>query len=537
MTTTRTAARALAAAAVAAAATVVAVPSASAAPSCPTIDPTTHVITSDYPLNANWSGCDLRGMDGFALNLVGANLAGADLTGASVAGSTLENVNLSGAVLTGVNANVSHLTGANVTGAALDGLSLYQATWTGLSGTPAALPSGAGIRAGYLLARDVVLQGIDLAGADLSHLDISGADLTVSTLTGADLTGVTAAGTRFIQVVATGVVAPGVDLSDAWTTSASFAGSHLEGAVLTRINGGQTDWSGIHASGASMVDARLSLSSMVGADVSGVDLTRASFTDADLTGLVATGATWSSTVCTDGYFSETHLGGTCLGAKDWTAPVTAMTAPATTYSINAALRPAWSTVETGVGLATGAYQWNRSLAGGPVSTVWSSDVALAPSTTSVAVTGAPGFRYCYRARFSDKAGNLGGFASSRCTTLPYDDVSLTASKGWVRSRTASGFLGRSYSASTTLSSYVLLNRTLTVRQVGIVATRCATCGSVAVYVGATKVGTISLRSSVAGSRVLLLLPRFSSARRGVVKLVVTSTRKLVRIDGVVVSGV
>jgi hypothetical protein len=53
---------------------------------------------------------------------------------------------------------------------------------------------------------------------------------------------------------------------------------------------------------------------------------------------------------------------------------------------------------------------------------------------------------------------------------------------------------------------------------------------------ATKVGTLSLYARTTMTRALRLLPRFTSSRRGVVKLVVTTTRKLVRLDGLVISA-
>jgi hypothetical protein len=61
---------------------------------------------------------------------------------------------------------------------------------------------------------------------------------------------------------------------------------------------------------------------------------------------------------------------------------------------------------------------------------------------------------------------------------------------------------------------------------------------VSIYVGSTKVGTINLRRSVTTLRTLLTLPRLSTRRYGVVKVVVASAPgRLVRVDAVAVTGV
>jgi len=75
------------------------------------------------------------------------------------------------------------------------------------------------------------------------------------------------------------------------------------------------------------------------------------------------------------------------------------------------------------------------------------------------------------------------------------------------------------------------------RQIGVVATTCPTCGAVAVYVGASKVGTINLaRPRGTISRALVMLPRFTSKKSGVIRLVTTTKGRLVKIDGLATSA-
>jgi hypothetical protein len=71
-------------------------------------------------------------------------------------------------------------------------------------------------------------------------------------------------------------------------------------------------------------------------------------------------------------------------------------------------------------------------------------------------------------------------------------------------------------------------------RVGVVATTCNHCGSVAVYVGVTKIGTISLYATTTHYQRLLQLPRFS-LRTGTVTIKVLSSGKTVQIDGLLTS--
>jgi hypothetical protein len=73
-----------------------------------------------------------------------------------------------------------------------------------------------------------------------------------------------------------------------------------------------------------------------------------------------------------------------------------------------------------------------------------------------------------------------------------------------------------------------------VKSISLVSWTCPTCGVVDVYVGATKVGTVSLAKAGAAKRSLLSPIRLTSARTGKVKVVVTSVAKRVSIDGIAI---
>ena len=79
------------------------------------------------------------------------------------------------------------------------------------------------------------------------------------------------------------------------------------------------------------------------------------------------------------------------------------------------------------------------------------------------------------------------------------------------------------------------NSSATVRQIGIVAWRCRTCGTVDLYIGTSKVGTLNLYKAGTATRGLLTLTRFKSNKTGKVSVRVTTSGKLVKIDALALS--
>ena len=143
----------------------------------------------------------------------------------------------------------------------------------------------------------------------------------------------------------------------------------------------------------------------------------------------------------------------------------------------------------------------------------------------------PGSTYCFTAVAYDNAANE-RTSNQRCTSAPLDDRGLDRSTGWTRG-TGSAFYKGTRTSAKPLGS-VLSKKGVTARRLGIVATKCAGCGTVGVYVGSVKVGTVGLSSTTTRHKQVLLLPAFASAKSGTVRLKVLSSGKPVRIDGLVV---
>ncbi len=139
-----------------------------------------------------------------------------------------------------------------------------------------------------------------------------------------------------------------------------------------------------------------------------------------------------------------------------------------------------------------------------------------------------GYEYCIRVRTRDRAGNVSGYSAASCTTRPMDDRSLTASH--FTRRTVSYAFGRTESDA----SYAGATLTLAHARVGhlaVLATVSRAGGTLAVYVGSTKIGTVNLRASATRPQQVLWL-HVVSPRTGTVTLR-TPSKTPVRVDGLV----
>lgn len=215
--------------------------------------------------------------------------------------------------------------------------------------------------------------------------------------------------------------------------------------------------------------------------------------------------------------------------SDSVAPTVSVTGPTGAFRTSTALKATYAATDAS-GVASYSVRWARATAGGGTLSAWTYPAAwTGTSAKSVSLTGTPGYRYCFSVNAKDAVGNVSTWSAPRCTVIPVDDRGLTASTGWTRGTSSGWIAGTSTYGS---KSGATLTRTSGgVYQVGVIATTCATCGALAVYVAGVKVGTISLVSSSTVPRALKVLPRFSAKKTGSVKLVVTSaTGKLVKID-------
>lgn len=154
------------------------------------------------------------------------------------------------------------------------------------------------------------------------------------------------------------------------------------------------------------------------------------------------------------------------------------------------------------------------------------------TATNTAQTVARGHTYCMSVRSMDRAGNVSGWSAERCTATPLDDRSLVASAGWIRSSGSGYYAGTVSSART--SGAGLTRGSVQARRITLVATTCATCGSLRVYWNGVLIRTVSLVSATTRSRAMVSVVDFGAVRSGTVVLR-TASAKPVYLDGLALS--
>ena len=254
--------------------------SASAAPTCPTVDPSTGAVSPPPSTDADWSGCDLTGANlvFFTLNdmnLSGANLSNAKLMGAKVS-SNLTDADFSGANMSGIDLTAANITGAIMATATISGIRTFNTT-----GIPASLPSGwkdidFTILGPTARPLDAILSGADLSGLDLDQADLSGANLHGTNLSGTDLGQATLSGVESGRITAT--VKP--LLPSGWVLKKGYvvgSGAYLNGANLSNAN-----LAGLDLSSTNLAAADLNSANLTGTDMDSSDLSQADFTNANL---------------------------------------------------------------------------------------------------------------------------------------------------------------------------------------------------------------------------------------------------------------
>ncbi|MGW5433325.1 fibronectin type III domain-containing protein [Streptomyces sp. NPDC004059] len=215
---------------------------------------------------------------------------------------------------------------------------------------------------------------------------------------------------------------------------------------------------------------------------------------------------------------------------DTTQPAITLGSPASAFSLSTTLTAAWSAKDTGAGVANADVRWQRASSSGGFSS-WTYPSAWQKTTAaSVKLTGAArGYTYCFSARARDKAGNQSAWSAPRCTAVVMDDRSLTASKGWTRTTSSAYYAG---TATTTSKAKETLTRAdVQTKRIALIATRCPSCGSVAVYWNGSLIKTISLRATTTQRQAVLNVTAFTGIKSGKLTLRTQDTRS-VQIDGV-----
>lgn len=215
---------------------------------------------------------------------------------------------------------------------------------------------------------------------------------------------------------------------------------------------------------------------------------------------------------------------------DTVGPVTSTTAPTAASQTGTSFLTKWASKDTWSAVATQdvRYQtavWNGAF-GSPV--VWKN----ATTANSATFAGRAGRTYCFSARSRDVLGNVGAWSGQRCTTTPVDDRTLSASSGWSR-LVGSDYFQKTVTSTSKQGAALTLVGVSGKRFALLVATGAGN-GTVKVLLNGSSLGTFSL-AGTAKKRFLLPVKTFTAVKQGTLKVVVTTSGKPVRIDGVYVA--
>jgi hypothetical protein len=134
---------------------------------------------------------------------------------------------------------------------------------------------------------------------------------------------------------------------------------------------------------------------------------------------------------------------------------------------------------------------------------------------------------CFRVRATDGAGNTSAWSDESCSTSPLDDRALSPSSHVSLSTDSSAMLGTDSVMTKKGATLTLKNQQF--HGVYVYAMRGPNEGSINVYAGRTKLGSVSLKSSKSGYARFLVTS--SKARSADVQLVSNSS-KPARVDGI-----
>jgi hypothetical protein len=150
-------------------------------------------------------------------------------------------------------------------------------------------------------------------------------------------------------------------------------------------------------------------------------------------------------------------------------------------------------------------------------------------TSSVTFTELSQTTHSFTVAARDSQGDIDPSPTARTWTVPRSNTKLAHSSGWAK-RTGSGYYLGTYSQTRSRGATLTANVS-GARRLALVATRGEGFGTVKVYLGSTLLKKISLAASTTRKRQLISIASFSRARTGKVRIVVTSSSKTLRIEG------
>jgi hypothetical protein len=225
---------------------------------------------------------------------------------------------------------------------------------------------------------------------------------------------------------------------------------------------------------------------------------------------------------------ETALGGG--GGGDTTNPTASMTAPTKTVTISKSITLKWNASDNagGSGLANVDVEVKSAKFNAGFGAFTHPASLQTLTWTSHVFTGTPGTSYCFAVQARDHADNVSGFSAQKCTMIPIDDKTLAVAAGsWSRKTGQSGTFLRTLSTTSAKNASLKLT-SLHAKQVGVMVKKCSTCGTFNITFNGQ---TFSANTAGSGF-IVFTIPTTSTVKTSNLVIKVTSSGKLVQIDGV-----
>jgi hypothetical protein len=212
-----------------------------------------------------------------------------------------------------------------------------------------------------------------------------------------------------------------------------------------------------------------------------------------------------------------------------TGPSSPESNPVTPFAV-----PPETTITTGP--ATGAFVTSSEATFGYASSAPGSSflcsldgVALPCATSTVRLTSLTQGTHEFGTTARDDAGDVDPSPATRSWTVPLDSTTLKRTASWsLKART--GYYMGGYAEST--RRHAVLSREVSgMRDLALVASTGPGHGVVKVFLGTTLLKRVELASEVATRSQVLPIARFSTAQSGKVRVVVASSDKVVRVEG------
>jgi subtilisin family serine protease len=245
---------------------------------------------------------------------------------------------------------------------------------------------------------------------------------------------------------------------------------------------------------------------------------------------LADGASWYFRLITrdnDGNWSDPVTIGPFF--IDGTAPANAKIEALNAFQLAKTFRVRWSALDETAGVAAYdvMYRHTHYAAYTGTDVEWK----VGATAANALLSGSAGHTYCFKVRARDLAGNVSAWSAETCTALPLDNPAFKHAIGWTK-RTDSGYYLNTYS-TTTRRGATLTRAGVQAKALVLVATRCPSCGVVKVYWDTGVFKRVSLVARVTRKKELIPIAAFPYVRTTSLRIVVASSRRPVRIDGLV----